>query len=87
MRQVWSAYREPSFGHGIMEFTDSGTAYFTWNRNQDPVSGTSADKVSLIDTAIPQPLVASKAPSHAKRSFGCALLGILAKRQAARLGM
>ena len=52
LRQAWSAYREPSFGHGIMEFIDAGTAHFTWNRNQDPVGGTSADKVGAVATAV-----------------------------------
>ncbi len=45
--QDWSAYRESSFGHAILDFADANTAQFTWNRNQDPVSGTPADTVSV----------------------------------------
>ena len=44
--QDWSAYRESSFGHAILDFTDANTAQFTWLRNQDPLNGTPADKVS-----------------------------------------
>ncbi|KAK9805338.1 hypothetical protein WJX73_003577 [Symbiochloris irregularis] len=31
----WSAFREPSFGHGILEFHNATEATFTWHRNQD----------------------------------------------------
>ncbi|KAI8537895.1 hypothetical protein RHMOL_Rhmol09G0059500 [Rhododendron molle] len=31
----WSAYRESSFGHGILEVLNSTYALWTWHRNQD----------------------------------------------------
>ncbi|XP_006367383.1 purple acid phosphatase 23-like isoform X2 [Solanum tuberosum] len=31
----WSAYRESSFGHGILEMVNSTHALWTWHRNQD----------------------------------------------------
>lgn len=31
----WSAYRESSFGHGILEIVNSTYALWTWHRNQD----------------------------------------------------
>ncbi|CAL0327008.1 unnamed protein product [Lupinus luteus] len=31
----YSAYREASFGHGILDIKNRTHAYFTWNRNQD----------------------------------------------------
>ncbi|KAL3812381.1 hypothetical protein ACJIZ3_013649 [Penstemon smallii] len=31
----WSAYRESSFGHGILEVMNSTHALWTWHRNQD----------------------------------------------------
>ncbi|XP_019181520.1 PREDICTED: purple acid phosphatase 23 isoform X3 [Ipomoea nil] len=31
----WSAYRESSFGHGILEVINSSYALWTWHRNQD----------------------------------------------------
>lgn len=31
----WSAYRESSFGHGILEVINSTYALWTWHRNQD----------------------------------------------------
>ena len=41
----WSAVREPSFGHGILDLLDETHARFTWHRNQD---GTQvADSVAI----------------------------------------
>lgn len=31
----WSAFREPSYGHGIIDLLDATHARFTWHRNQD----------------------------------------------------
>nr|KAJ0227983.1 hypothetical protein LSAT_V11C100007280 [Lactuca sativa] len=31
----YSAYREPSYGHGIFEINNKTHAYFSWHRNQD----------------------------------------------------
>ncbi|XP_042059243.1 purple acid phosphatase 23 [Salvia splendens] len=31
----WSAYRESSFGHGVLEVVNSTYALWTWHRNQD----------------------------------------------------
>ncbi len=32
---AWSAFREPTYGHGIMTFMNSTTARWQWNRNLD----------------------------------------------------
>lgn len=32
---AWSAFREPTYGHGIMTFMNSTTALWQWNRNID----------------------------------------------------
>ncbi|EIE18216.1 Metallo-dependent phosphatase [Coccomyxa subellipsoidea C-169] len=34
----WSAYREPSFGHGILELASTTEATWTWHKNQDSVA-------------------------------------------------
>lgn len=34
----WSAFREPSYGHGVIDFMNSTHARFTWHRNQDEYS-------------------------------------------------
>ena len=31
----WSAFREPTYGHGILTFMNSTTALWQWNRNID----------------------------------------------------
>jgi hypothetical protein len=31
----YSAYREASFGHGILDIKNRTHAYYGWNRNQD----------------------------------------------------
>lgn len=31
----YSAFREASFGHGILDIKNRSCAYFGWNRNQD----------------------------------------------------
>lgn len=46
-----SAYREPSFGHGMLELQNATHATWTWNRNQDGAQQV-ADQVTLArDTA------------------------------------
>lgn len=42
----YSAYREPSFGHGTLEIFNKTTALFKWHRNQDKEAVT-ADYVYL----------------------------------------
>lgn len=32
---TWSAFREPTYGHGVMTFMNSTTALWQWNRNID----------------------------------------------------
>jgi len=34
-RPAWSAFREPSFGHGVLVLTNSKHAEWGWHRNQD----------------------------------------------------
>ncbi|GLT55297.1 hypothetical protein SLA2020_284340 [Shorea laevis] len=31
----YSTYREPSFGHAVLEIKNRTHAYYTWHRNQD----------------------------------------------------
>ena len=35
LQPAWSAYREPSFGHGRLYLLSSTTAVWQWMRNQD----------------------------------------------------
>lgn len=35
---AWSAFREPSYGHGLLTFLNSTTAHWQWNRNLDSES-------------------------------------------------
>ncbi|KAG9151045.1 hypothetical protein Leryth_027239 [Lithospermum erythrorhizon] len=45
----WSAYRESSFGHGILEVVNSSYALWTWHRNQDIYKGNSAgDQIYIV---------------------------------------
>ena len=32
---AWSAFREPSYGHGVLTFINITTALWQWNRNLD----------------------------------------------------
>ncbi len=42
---AWSAFREASFGHGILDVTSASTAKWFWQRNQDPSNAVTADTV------------------------------------------
>lgn len=44
---AWSAYRDPSFGHGMLEIQNATHAELAWNRNQDGLL-VEVDKVTLI---------------------------------------
>ena len=35
-RPTWSAFREPSFGHGLLLLENSTHAQWRWHRNQVP---------------------------------------------------
>jgi len=50
--QVWSAFREPSFGHGLMDFLNDTTAVWNWQRNQDPIAAVNSDKASPLACSI-----------------------------------
>lgn len=43
----WSAYRESSFGHGILEVQNSTHALWTWHRNQDAYES-AGDQIFII---------------------------------------
>jgi len=43
--QAWSAFREPSFGHGMLTLNDAATAQWRWNRNQDAGDAVVGDTV------------------------------------------
>ncbi|KAJ1268325.1 hypothetical protein BS78_07G126300 [Paspalum vaginatum] len=45
----WSAYRESSFGHGILEVVNSTYALWTWHRNQDTYGENSmGDQIYIV---------------------------------------
>ncbi|XP_058095099.1 purple acid phosphatase 23 isoform X2 [Magnolia sinica] len=45
----WSAYRESSFGHGILEIINSTYALWTWHRNQDTYKDQSgSDQIYIV---------------------------------------
>ncbi|CAA3021923.1 purple acid phosphatase 23 [Olea europaea subsp. europaea] len=44
----WSAYRESSFGHGILEFVNSTYALWTWHRNQDIYQDSHGDQIYIV---------------------------------------
>ncbi|KAK3005833.1 LOW QUALITY PROTEIN: hypothetical protein RJ639_015691 [Escallonia herrerae] len=45
----WSAYRESSFGHGILEVVNSTYALWTWHRNQDKYKENShGDQIYIV---------------------------------------
>ncbi|XP_043806819.1 purple acid phosphatase 15-like isoform X3 [Manihot esculenta] len=43
----YSAYRESSFGHGILEVKNETHALWTWHRNQD-IYGTAGDQIYIV---------------------------------------
>lgn len=48
---AWSAYREPSFGHGVLDVMNGTHALWNWHRNQDN-NAVAADSVYIVrDTA------------------------------------
>ncbi|KAG2577984.1 purple acid phosphatase 23-like isoform X1 [Panicum virgatum] len=59
----WSAYRESSFGHGILEVVNSTYALWTWHRNQDAYGENSlGDQIYIVrqpDKCLLQPTSAS----------------------------
>ncbi|XP_042391364.1 purple acid phosphatase 23-like isoform X2 [Zingiber officinale] len=45
----WSAFRESSFGHGILEVINSTYALWTWHRNQDTYKGSAkGDQIYIV---------------------------------------
>ncbi|KAK1592818.1 hypothetical protein Q3G72_030872 [Acer saccharum] len=56
----WSAFRESSFGHGILEVVNSTSALWTWHRNQDIYKEeSSGDQIYIVR----QPELCSASPS------------------------
>ncbi|CAO2189006.1 unnamed protein product [Urochloa humidicola] len=57
----WSAYRESSFGHGILEVVNSTYALWTWHRNQDTYGENSVgDEIYIVrqpDKCLLQPKI------------------------------
>lgn len=47
MQPSYSAFREPSFGHGTLDLIDGARAEWRWHRNQDD-GPESADSVSVV---------------------------------------
>ncbi|CAK9227760.1 unnamed protein product [Sphagnum troendelagicum] len=44
----WSAFRESSFGHGILEVVNMTHALWTWHRNQDVYNSTLGDQIYIV---------------------------------------
>jgi hypothetical protein len=44
----WSAFRESSFGHGILQVVNSTHALWTWHRNQDVYSSAVGDQIYIV---------------------------------------
>ncbi|KAI3870190.1 hypothetical protein MKX03_025786 [Papaver bracteatum] len=45
----WSAFRESSFGHGILEVVNATNALWTWHRNQDAyMEQSSGDQIYIV---------------------------------------
>ncbi|KAL4190621.1 hypothetical protein AMTRI_Chr07g76620 [Amborella trichopoda] len=44
----WSAFRESSFGHGILEVFNSTYALWTWHRNQDAYNDGCGDQIYIV---------------------------------------
>ncbi|EPS64060.1 secreted purple acid phosphatase, partial [Genlisea aurea] len=44
----YSAYRESSFGHGVLEIKNRTHAHFAWHRNQDGAA-VEADSIWLVN--------------------------------------
>jgi predicted phosphodiesterase len=45
---VWSAWRDSSFGHGIMEVKNSTHMLWTWHRNQDHYDQVVGDQIYIV---------------------------------------
>lgn len=62
---AWSAFREPTYGHGILTFMNSTTALWQWNRNIDneAVIGDSVYIVRQMTCANKMSFAASAPPS------------------------
>lgn len=44
----WSAFRESSFGHGVLEVVNSSHALWTWHRNQDMYKEAVGDQIYIV---------------------------------------
>lgn len=44
----WSAFRETSFGHGILEVKNATHALWTWYRNQDAFNDPRGDQIYIV---------------------------------------
>ncbi|GJY41034.1 CENP-B homolog protein 2-like protein [Tanacetum coccineum] len=70
----WSAYRESSFGHGILEVVNSTYALWTWHRNQDIYKEKSTgDQIYIVrqpDLCLVYPQLHSHTSPLAATGFG-----------------
>ncbi|KAF8691906.1 hypothetical protein HU200_040023 [Digitaria exilis] len=68
----WSAYRESSFGHGILEVVNSTYALWTWHRNQDAYGENSVgDQIYIVRQPDKCPLQPTSASSLNCPTGGC----------------
>ncbi|KAK9824390.1 hypothetical protein WJX72_009944 [[Myrmecia] bisecta] len=61
---LWSAYREASFGHGVVDVLNATHALWTWHRNQDstPIA---ADSIYIVRDPVKCPNKAGGAAAYA----------------------
>ncbi|KAJ1694365.1 hypothetical protein LUZ63_011063 [Rhynchospora breviuscula] len=75
----WSAFRDSSFGHGILEVINSTYALWTWHRNQDAYGeSTTGDQIYIVrqpDKCLVQPCQ-SPAPSFHNGSSSSSAQGL-----------
>ena len=66
---AWSAYREPSFGHGRLTFNSATSAEWQWVRN-GAEGGVVSDSVSITRNPACAPAVASKSSKRNRKQGG-----------------
>lgn len=79
----WSAFRESSFGHGILEVINSSYALWTWHRNQDVYKENSkGDQIYIVrqpELCLPriEKVTSQSRASSSKEMVYCLLLGVI----------
>eukprot|EP00897_Mesotaenium_endlicherianum_P001572 jgi/Mesen1/1442/ME000132S00381 len=66
---MWSQYREPSFGHGVIDFLNDTHALWEWHANQDGVA-VARDSVYIVRDPLLCPNKASHTHAQSYRTEG-----------------